>query len=162
MHGGDGRKGKRTIKMTSGCLAWACIPKYNLLNNLSFCLLGENCLSRIFTSFVSMDLFLGFLFCSFAQYHILLIPNLKLKLLMDYQFIYYVVYYKGFPRGSVVKNLPAMQEMRETWVWSIGWEDPLEKEMATHSSILAWKIPWIKEPGRLQFMGSQSQTWFSD
>ena len=46
-----------------------------------------------------------------------------------------------------VKHLPAMQE---TWVWSLGREDRLEKEMATHSSILAWKIPWMEEPGRLQ------------
>ena len=52
----------------------------------------------------------------------------------------------------MVKNHPAMQE---TGVWSLGWEDPLEKEMATHSSILAWKIPWTEEPGRLQSMGSQ-------
>jgi len=52
----------------------------------------------------------------------------------------------------MVKNLPAMQE---TWVRSLGWEDPLEKGMATHPSILAWRISWTKEPGRLQFMGSQ-------
>ena len=52
----------------------------------------------------------------------------------------------------MVKLLPAMQE---TQVWSLGWEDPLEKEMATHSSTLAWKIPWTEEPGRLQSMGSQ-------
>ena len=45
--------------------------------------------------------------------------------------------------------------MWKTWVWSLGQEDPLEKEMATHSSTLAWKIPWMEEPGRLQFMGSQ-------
>ena len=51
-----------------------------------------------------------------------------------------------------VKNLPAVQETR---VQSLGWEDPLEKEMATHSSILTWKIPWTEEPGELQFMGSQ-------
>ena len=51
-----------------------------------------------------------------------------------------------------VKNLPAMQE---TWVQSLGREDPLEKGMATHSSILAWRIPWTKEPGGLQFMGLQ-------
>ena len=43
----------------------------------------------------------------------------------------------------------------ETWVRSLGWEDPLEKEMATHSSILAWKIPWTEEPGRLKSVGSQ-------
>ena len=51
-----------------------------------------------------------------------------------------------------VKGLSAMQE---TLVRSLGWEDPLEKEMAAHSSILAWKIPWIAEPGRLPSMGSQ-------
>ena len=45
--------------------------------------------------------------------------------------------------------------MQETWVQSLGWEDPLEKEMATHSSILAWEIPWTEEPGGLQSMGSQ-------
>ena len=48
-----------------------------------------------------------------------------------------------------------MQEMEKTWVQSLGWEDPLEKEMATHSSVLAWEIPWTEEPGGLQFMGSQ-------
>ena len=52
----------------------------------------------------------------------------------------------------MVKNLAAMQE---TWVRSLGPEDPLEKEMATHSSILAWRIPWTKELGKLQSMGSQ-------
>ena len=50
-----------------------------------------------------------------------------------------------------VKSLPAMQE---TWVRSLGWEDPLEKKMTTHSSILAWRIPWTGEPGGLQSMGS--------
>ena len=53
-----------------------------------------------------------------------------------------------------IKNLPVMQETQETWVRSLGWEDSLEEEMATHSSILAWKIPWTKEPGRLQSMVS--------
>ena len=52
----------------------------------------------------------------------------------------------------MVKHLSIMQE---TWVQSLGWEDPLKKEMAPHSSILAWKIPWIEEPGGLQSMGSQ-------
>ena len=50
---------------------------------------------------------------------------------------------------------PLMQEMQEKWVWSLGQEDPLEEGMATHSNILAWKIPWTEEPGGLQFMGSQ-------
>ena len=54
--------------------------------------------------------------------------------------------------GSVVKNLLAMQE---TQIRSLGWEDLLEKEMATHFSILAWEIPWTEEPGGLQSMGSQ-------
>ena len=52
----------------------------------------------------------------------------------------------------MVKNLSAMQE---TWVQSLGWEYPLEKGMATHSSILAWETPWTNKPGRLQSMGSQ-------
>ena len=55
--------------------------------------------------------------------------------------------------AQTVKHLPAM---RKTWVWSLGREDPLEKEMATHSNTLAWKIPWMEEPGGLQSMGSQS------
>ena len=57
-----------------------------------------------------------------------------------------------FTLAQRVKHLPAMQE---AWVRSLGWEDPLEKEMAIHSSILAWKIPWTEEPGRLQSMGPQ-------
>ena len=52
--------------------------------------------------------------------------------------------------------------MQETWVHSLGWEDPLEKGMATHSSVLAWRIPWTEEPGGLQSMGSQSQTRLSN
>ena len=54
--------------------------------------------------------------------------------------------------AQTVKRLPTMWE---TWFQSLGGEDPLEKEMATHSSILAWKIPWMEEPGSLQSMGSQ-------
>ena len=54
--------------------------------------------------------------------------------------------------AQLVKKLPAVQE---TWVRSLGWEDPLAKEMATHSSILAWEIPWTEEPVGLQSMGSQ-------
>ena len=54
-----------------------------------------------------------------------------------------------------VKNPPAAQETQKMWVQSLDWEDPLEEEMATHSSTLAWKIPWIEEFGRLQSMESQ-------
>ena len=62
----------------------------------------------------------------------------------------------GFPSGSVVKNLPAMQELQETWVQSLGLEDPLEDGTATHSSILAWRIPCTEESGGLQSTESQS------
>ena len=65
----------------------------------------------------------------------------------------------GFPGGSVVKNPPAMQEMQ---VWSLGQEDTLEEEMVTHSSNLAWEIPWTGEPGGLQSMGPQSQAKLSN
>ena len=58
----------------------------------------------------------------------------------------------AFLVAQLVKNLPAMWE---TWVWSLGWEDLLEERMATHSSVLAWRIPWIEEPGGLQAMGLQ-------
>ena len=61
--------------------------------------------------------------------------------------------------AQTVKNLPAV---RETWVRSLGWEDPLEKAMATHSSILDWKIPWTEEPGKLKSMASQSWTQLSN
>ena len=66
----------------------------------------------------------------------------------------------GFPGAKMVKNLPAM---RETWVQSLGWKDPLEKGMAIYSSILAWRIPWTEESGGLQSLGLQrSQTQLSD
>ena len=60
---------------------------------------------------------------------------------------------------QMVKNLPAM---RETWVRPLGWEDPLEEGTATHSNILAWRIPQTEETGRQQFMGLQSQTHLRD
>ena len=69
----------------------------------------------------------------------------------------YEFHFMVFPGGLVEKNLPAKQE---TQVQSLGLEDPLEKEMATHSSILAWEIPWKEEPGGLQSLGSwKSWTW---
>ena len=58
-------------------------------------------------------------------------------------------------QSLVVQMVRSLPTMRETWVRSLGWEDPLEKEMASRSSILAWKIPWMEEPGRLQSVGSQ-------
>ena len=66
----------------------------------------------------------------------------------------------GFPDSSVVKTPSPTQEM---WVQSLHWEDPLEKEMATHSSILSWEIPWTEDPDRPQSIGSQKiQTQLSD
>ena len=71
----------------------------------------------------------------------------------------YIYIYMEFLVAQTVKNLPAMQE---TTVQSLGQEDPLEKAMATHSSVLAWEIPWTEEPGGLQFVGSQSRTQLSN
>ena len=71
----------------------------------------------------------------------------------------YRIYKKFFPGGSVVKNPPAMHKTRVPF---LDWEDPLEKEIATHSSILAWKIPWTEEPSGLQSMELKSQTRLSD
>ena len=59
-------------------------------------------------------------------------------------------------KGLVAQRLKLLPAMRETWVWFLGREDPLEKEMATHSSILAWRIPWTEEPGGLQSTESRS------
>ena len=66
---------------------------------------------------------------------------------------------QGFPDSSVVKNPPAVQK---TQVWSLGWEDPLEKGMTIHSSILAWRSLWTEKPGGLQSVGSQNWTRLSD
>ena len=62
----------------------------------------------------------------------------------------------------VAQTLKHLSTIRETRVRALGWEDSLEKEMATHPSTIAWKIPWTEEPGRLQSMGSQSRTRLSD
>ena len=76
--------------------------------------------------------------------------NIFLIYLYQKRMHYYLI--RTFLVAQMVKRLPTMQE---TWVQSLGWEDLLEKEMATHSSTLALKIPWTEEPGRLQSMGSQ-------
>ena len=88
-----------------------------------------------------------------------LVPNI----LQFYGFIHLFIqnvftedYYQvSFPSGSMLKNVPAMQG---TWVQSLGWENLLEKEMATYSSVLVWKIPWTEESDGLQSTGLQSQT----
>ena len=61
----------------------------------------------------------------------------------------------GFLGGSEIENPPAMQQLQETQVRSLGGEDPQEEGTSTHSSILAWRIPWTEEPGKLQSVGSQ-------
>ena len=63
--------------------------------------------------------------------------------------------WRSFRASLVAQRLKHLPGMQETWVRSLGWEDPLEKEMATHTSTLAWRIPWREEPGGLQSMGSQ-------
>ena len=71
------------------------------------------------------------------------------------QFASIVIIYQGAPpTAQQVKNQPAAQETHETWVQFLGWQAPLEEEMANHCSILAWKIPWTEEPRRLQSKGS--------
>jgi len=70
-------------------------------------------------------------------------------------YIYILVVDVGFPSGTVVRNHLPMQETQEKWVQSLGQEDPLEQEIATHSSILTWKIPWMEGPGGLQSMESR-------
>ena len=63
-------------------------------------------------------------------------------------------YLYGSSSSSVVNKVPAMQELQEIWVQSLGWEDPMEKEMAIYSGILAWRTPWTEEPGGLQSIES--------
>ena len=75
------------------------------------------------------------------------------------QFYMSIIPLRGSLVAQTVKNLLAIQEIR---VWSLGWKDSLEKEMVIHSSILAWRIPWIEEPSGLQSMGSQSWTWLTN
>ena len=85
--------------------------------------------------------------------HIYLQENCPENIKVIANTIYFSVYViQDFPGGSAVKKLPAMQEMR---VWSLSREDPPEKEMAIHSSVLAWEILWIEEAGRLQYLGWQ-------
>ena len=79
-------------------------------------------------------------------------PWLKCYREVNFDSMFFVLFVGDFPGDSVVKNALAMQE---TWVQSLGWEDHLEKEMATHSSILAWEISWTGEPDGLQSMGLQ-------
>ena len=94
--------------------------------------------------------------CSLADQDIPHCPLSFIQSSLSCLFILFLLSTSHFCRASLVaqlvKNLPAMQE---TWLWSLGQEDPLEKGMATHSSILAWRIPWRENPGGLQSVESQ-------
>ena len=81
---------------------------------------------------------------------------------LSFFFFFFFVGWGPYEIFLVVQMVKCLSTMQETWVQSLGWEDLLEKEMVTHSSILAWKIPWTEDPGRLQSMGPQSQTRLSD
>ena len=86
---------------------------------------------------------------NFIVHSVDIIPVIFLSFFREFRIV-------GFPAGSVGKNLPAMQETQQNLqVWSLGWEDPLKKEMAIHSSTLAWKMPWTEESGGLKSIGSQ-------
>ena len=117
-----------------------------LLSKDQFCIFSKyqrpfSLLFSFYIRFKKFDEFVSLLSCVSSQIETLVLVAL------------------GFPGGSVMKNPPARQEM---WVQSLGWEDLLEKEMATHFTILAWEIPWIEESGRLHSMESKkSQTWLS-
>ena len=80
-------------------------------------------------------------------HHLTPSTNWKPGAVSEYSFITLPGLTVGFPCSSVVKNLSAIPETEEMWVRSLGQKDPLEEEMATHSSILAWEVPWTEEPG---------------
>ena len=83
-------------------------------------------------------------------------PNLVVQPRARVTFFWWeTLYHQASPITQWVKNPPTMQETQEAWVWSLGWKEPLEKEMATHFSVLAWKSPWTEEPGGLQSTGLQ-------
>ena len=105
---------------------------------------------NIFFIYSSVDGHLGCL-------HIWTIVNSAAKNIVYIFFNYTLVwiYAQASQVAQCLKNLPAIQETQETQVPFLGWEDPLEKSMATHSSILAWRIPWIEQLGGLQSIGLQ-------
>ena len=77
------------------------------------------------------------------------------KYIFCYTYSFVLVYPLNLQTSLVAQTVKWLPTVRETWVQSLGWEDPLEKEMATHSSTLVWKIPWTEDPVRLPSMGSQ-------
>ena len=101
---------------------------------------------------------------NFTYHNVLFYVNTTLFIYLSLdghlKYFYLLMPILASPVAQRLKHLPGM---RETWVQSLGWEDPLEKEMANHSSTLAWRIPWREEPGRLLVHGvAKSQTWLGD
>ena len=89
-------------------------------------------------------------------FHVLAIVNSTAVNIGVHVFCWIIVLFQCMPGASLVaQRLKCLPAMLKTWVWPLGREDPLEKEMATHSSIRAWRIPWTEEPGRLQSTGLQ-------
>ena len=98
---------------------------------------------------------LFFLHSAYGRRRFKILHALCLFMYSDFFPLIYILFKWTFWVAQMVKNMPAMHQTQETWIWSLGREDPLVEEMVTHSSILAWRIPWTEEPGGLQSMGSQ-------
>ena len=118
-------------------------PAFLFMNPILFNLFSRNC-----SQFLGLVMALSLLFCR----PLCVCVYIYMSFWQSYGIWDRDCGHKGFPCARLGKNLPAMQETR---VQFLGLEDALEEEMATHSSILAWKISWTEEPGRLQSMGSQ-------
>ena len=100
-----------------------------------------NTLPNLFFLCIFLCMYIYSFYVSFSVYLYICISFSVYIFLIHIIYISYI-FILGFPGGSAVKNLPAMQEPQETWVWSLGREDPLEEGMSTPSSIIAWRIPW--------------------
>ena len=107
----------------------------------------------------SKESFFPTFFCCFVNSWTLCVCVLQsIKVRYGSCSIRWLEHISGFPSSSAVKNPPPVRKRQETWVWSLGWEDPFKKEMATYSSMLAWEILWTEEPGGLQSIGSR-KSW---
>ena len=126
------------------------IPSYIILLTLKF--------SNIFAHNIPNIILRHYALLTYTQVNIYFFFFTSLSNSKIYYFWWYfkikltLLYFCYLDITQLVENLPAIQE---TWVWFLGWQDPLEKEIATHSSILAWRIPWTEEPDWLQTMRSQ-------
>ena len=135
--------------LRSGTASFGCVSIFTFVRHCQFVL--HNAAITLFSPDGSFPVsYLPHSWC--CQRFIIIIITIKSGLL--YWLFFHLLFghaswdVEGFPDGSEVKNPPAMQEMQETWVRSMSQENLLEEEVATHSSILAWRIPWTEEPGR--------------